>query len=504
MLTVETIRKVRLALAKGESQRSVAKKYRMSRKTVKKIADGNETEFKYAHREVVYPVLGPHIESLRKILETEAELSPKSRRTSKKIYAALQQEGYAGGYDAICRYIKVWKEEHRSRHNAYVPLQFGKGEAFQFDWSQETVEIGGVMRKVEVAQVRLCYSRMKFCMAFPREELPMVIEAHIQAHDFFGGLCERGIYDNPKTIVQSIGHGKEREYNRRFLQLSSHYLFEPCACTPAAGWEKGQIENQVRANRRSVFIPCLRFGNMEELNKHLSEQMIQEAHSMKHPDFPERNVFDVYQEEKAYLRSQSRPFEGYATDERVAGTQCLVRFDNNHYSVPCEYAGKVVSIRIYASRVVLAANGKAIAEHERSFEKGCYILNPYHYLPLLERKPGALRNGRPFLDWDLPAPIRKVWEYLRRYSDWDRQMSVILSAIPTYGIEAVGVACEMSLEENTVSQSVIMNYLTRLTEEAKTENVAVSEKLKLTEEPRSDCKRYDRLLGERPCCAKAS
>jgi transposase len=502
MLTVETIRKVRLALAKGESQRSIARKYRMSRKTVKKVADGNETEYKYTRKEVSYPVLGPHIEGLKKILETEAELPPQSRRTAKKIYEALQREGYTGRYDAVCRYIKGWKEERKSRHNAYVPLQFGKGEAFQFDWSQEIVEIGGVVKKVEVAQVRLCYSRMRFCAAFFREELPMVMEAHIKAHDFFGGLCERGIYDNPKTIVQSIGRGKEREYNRRFLQLSSHYLFEPCACTPSAGWEKGQVENQVGANRKSIFTPCLRFATLRELNAHLSEQMQLEAYNTKHPEFPDKSVFEVWQEEKPYLRRQTREFDGYATDERRAGTQCLVHFDGNHYSVPCEYAGKLVSIRVYASRVVVASDGKAVAEHERGFEKGRYILDPFHYLPLLERKPGALRNGRPFVNWELPASIRKVWDCLRRYPDWDHQMSAILSAIPTYGIEAVGVACEMSLEENAVSQSVIMNYLTRLTEEPQTGNITVSDRLRLAEEPRSDCKLYDHLLGDRPCCAR--
>jgi transposase len=338
---VETIKKVRVALERGESQRSVAKKYRVSRKTVKKILDSNETEFKYSRREVIYPVLGPHIEGLKKILEAEAGLPPKSRRTGKKIYEALQREGYAGGYDAVSRYIREWKEEHRSRHNAYVPLQFGKGEAFQFDWSQEIVELGGVMRKVEVAQVRLCYSRMRFCMAFFREELPMVMEARIRAHDFFGGLCERGIYDNPKTIVESIGQGKEREYNRRFLQLSSYYLFELCACTPKAAWEKGQVENQVGVNRRSVFIPHLKFATLKELNEHLSEQMLMEAHNMKHPEIQDKSVYEVYQEEKAYLRRQARSFEGYATEERRAGTQCLVRFDNNNYSVPCEYAGKL-------------------------------------------------------------------------------------------------------------------------------------------------------------------
>ena len=327
MLTVETIGKVRLALAKGESQRSIAKKYRMSRKTVGKIASSEETEFQYTRKkEVKYPVLGSYIERLVEILNHEAELPSKSRRTSKKIYEALQREGYSGAYDSIQRYIRTWKEEHRSRKNVYVPLLFAKGEAFQFDWSEEIVELGGVVRKIQVAQMRLCHSRMRFCMGFERQELAMVMEAHIRAHEFFGGLCERGIYDNPKTIVQEIGSGKERKYNTRFLQLASHYLFEPCACTPAAGGEKGQIENQVLTNRKSVFTPRLKFENLTELNAHLEEQMLVEAHTSRHPEIQDKTVFEVHIEEKPYLRRQKVVFSGYTTAERRAGSQCLVRF----------------------------------------------------------------------------------------------------------------------------------------------------------------------------------
>lgn len=505
MLTVETIRKVRLALAKGDSQRSVAKRYNLSRTTIGKIAASEETEFKYTRKkEVRHPVLGEFIERLEEVLKAEADLPAKGRRTCKKVYELLQCEGYRGGYDAVRRYIRVWKEGHRKQSNAYIPLVFRRGEAFQFDWSEEIVELRGERRKVQVAQVRLCHSRMPFCAAFERQEMAMVAEAHIRAHDFFGGLCERGIYDNPKTIVQSIGAGKEREYNRRFLQLSSHYLFEPCACTPSAGWEKGQVERQVGANRKSVFTPLLKFENLSELNAHLEEQMLVEAHSSRHPEFRDKTVFEVFTEEKAYLRRQETAFSGYTTADRRACTQSLVQFDGNRYSVPCEYSGKLVSVRIFAERVVLAVDGKSVAEHSRSFEKGRYVFDPLHYLPLLSRKPGALRNGRPFLNWELPVSIQKVWEALRRYSDWDRQMSAILQSVPRYGLEAVNVACEMALEENAVSQSVILNYLTRLTEEAQTESIAVSERLRLREEPRSDCTVYNGLLGSESCCAKAS
>jgi len=217
---VETIGKVRLALAKGESQRSVARKYRLSRKTVGKIASSGETEFKYSRRkEVHYPVLGSYIERLGEIMNEQLELPSKRRSTAKKIYESLQGEGYSGGYDTVRRYIRTWKEEHRNRKDAYIPLQFGRGEAFQFDWSEEIVEIGGVERKVQVAQFRLCHSRMRYCVAFEREEMAMVMEAHIRAHDFFGGLCERGIYDNPKTIVQKIGRERRGNITRDFCNL---------------------------------------------------------------------------------------------------------------------------------------------------------------------------------------------------------------------------------------------------------------------------------------------
>jgi transposase len=501
---VETIKKVRMALVKGESQRSVARKYRLSRTTVQKIASSDETKFEYTRKkEVPYPVLGSYKERLGEILLQEAEEPVKNRRTCKKIYEALQQEGYTGAYDSVRRYIKSWKEEQRSRKAAFIPLVFQRGDAFQFDWSEEIVEIGGSVCKVQVAQIRLCHSRMRLCIAYRRQELAMLLDAHIRAHDFFEGLCERGIYDNPKTIVQEVGPGKERVFNPSFFQLTSHYLFDPVACTPAAGWEKGQVERQVGVNRQNVFSPRLKFENLAELNAHLEEQMLAEAHTLRHPEFKEKTVYEVYTEEKPYLRRQKIAFPGYVTAERRASSECLVRFDNNDYSIPCEYANKPVSVRVFAERVVLAADGKSVAEHTRSFERGRYLLNPLHYVPLLERKPGALRNGRPFLEWELPAPIRKVWDSLRRYPDWDRQMSAILSAIPQYGLETVSVACETALDENAVSLSVILNYLTRLAEEPHAPSIPVSEKLRLLDEPRSNCAAYDVLRSE-PCCAKAS
>jgi hypothetical protein len=80
-----------------------------------------------------------------------------------------------------------------------------------------------------------------------------------RAFAFFRGACARGIYDNMKTAVDTIFVGKERQYNRRFLQMCAHHLVDPVACTPASGWEKGQVENQVGLVRERFFTPRLRF-----------------------------------------------------------------------------------------------------------------------------------------------------------------------------------------------------------------------------------------------------
>lgn len=496
MLTVDLIRKMRLLLSRGQSIREVSKRFHVSRNTVRKIGRSELKEFKYPKRAARYPALGPVMEVLARELEADACEPVHRRRTARKLFDELCGEGYEGSYDSVRRYVKKWKQEHQvGRVKAYIPLSFGRGEAFQFDWSEEVVELGGVCQKVQVAQFRLCHSRMRFCMAFPGQEFPMLFEAHQKAHDFFGGLCRRGIYDNAKTVVSKIGHGKERVYNQRFLQLSSHYLFEVEACTPSAGWEKGQVENQVKSNRQSVFVPRLSFSCLADLNTHLAEQMIAEGHRCRHPEDEDKTVWQVFEEERPYLLKQAVPFDAYVSVERRINSECLVNYDRNHYSVPCEYAGNAASVRVYASRLVFAVDGLKIAEHERAFGKGRRILNPLHYLRLLERKPGALRNGQPFREWALPEAVEAVWEHIRRYPDWDRQMSQILSAIPSYGLEAVSVACETALEEGPVNQSVILNHLARLTEEAAAEPLSPPESLILRTEPKADCSIYNQLLG---------
>jgi hypothetical protein len=173
------------------------------------------------------------------------------------------------------------------------------GEAYQFDWSHETITLAGLPLTVKAAHMKLSHSRMPFVRVYFRETQELVFDPHDKAFRFYGGVCRRGMYDNMKTAVEAIFVGKARRYNLRFLQMCSHHLIEPVACTPASGWEKGQV----------------------------------------------------------------------------------------------------------------------VADHPRHFRRDQIIYDPWHYLPVLMKKPGALRNGAPFKDWALPPALPQVRAKLKQYAD---------------------------------------------------------------------------------------
>ncbi len=129
------------------------------------------------------------------------------------------------------------------------------------------VLIAGTTVTVKVAHVRLCHSRMLFARAYPRETQEMVFDAHNRAFAFFKGACTRGIYDNMKTAVDAVFLGKDRQYNRRFQRMCGHFLVDPVACTPASGWEKGQVENQVGLVRERFFTPRLRVAELRRVER---------------------------------------------------------------------------------------------------------------------------------------------------------------------------------------------------------------------------------------------
>jgi transposase len=232
MLVVETIAKIRRAYFQDKKPiKQICRELRVSRKTVRKVIRSGATEFTYERRVQPQPKIGPWRNELDSLLAENAARPKRERLTQIRIFEELRALGYDGGYDAVRRYAIAWsRAATEASAAAFVPLSFDPGEAYQFDWSHEIVLIDGATTTVKVAHVRLCYSRMVFVRAYPRESQEMVFDAHDKAFAFFGGACARGIYDS--EILFAIGSRTMVERRRRWTR-SSWARIEPTSSLPA-------------------------------------------------------------------------------------------------------------------------------------------------------------------------------------------------------------------------------------------------------------------------------
>ena len=168
-----------------------------------------------------------------------------------------------------------------------------------------------------------------------------------------------------------------------------------------------------------------------------------------------KTVWQVFQEERAFLMAYRGPFDGFHATEASVSKTCLVRFDNNRYSVAARAVGRPVDVRAYADRIVIRQDGEIVAEHPRSFGRGKIVYEPWHYVPILERKPGALRNGAPFRDWKLPRALTRLRARLAGHDDGDRQFVTVLTAVLEDGSEAVEAACAEALGCGACSADIV-------------------------------------------------
>jgi transposase len=498
MLVLETVLKIRREHAAGKAIKAIARDLNLSRKVVRKAIRAPEADFSYRRAVQPLPRIGPFQERLDTLLEEDEARPRREKLRITRIHDLLLREGFEGSYDAVRRYAARWRQERRRNAvdaPAFIPLMFRPGEAYQFDWSHEDVEIAGKPMRVKVAHVRLCASRAIYVRAYPRETQEMVFDAHARAFTFFGGVPTRGIYDNMKTAVTTVFTGKERVFNRRFLVMTAHYMVEPTACSPAAGWEKGQVENQVQTVRGRFFQPRLRFASIEELNGWLEAECRRWAETHPHPEQKEWTVAEAWDAERAVLQPVLAPFDGFHESEHAVTGTCLISFDRNRYSVMAKAVRRTVQVRAYADHIVVRCQGEVVAEHRRFFGRDRTIYDPWHYLPVLVTKPGALRNGAPFQDWDLPPALARLRRKLGAGDEADRRFVRVLAAVLVDGLDLVEAAVREALAAGTVSDDVILNVLARRREPPRPLTIVTSEDLELKYPPLADCGRYDQLRG---------
>ena len=375
---------------------------------------------------------------------------------------------------------------------------FGPGEAFQFDWSEDWAVIAGRRSKLQVAHTKLSHSRAFVLRAYPLQTHEMLFDALAEAFRVLGGVPRCGVFDNMRTAVDRIGRGKIRQINARFQAMAAHYLFEPEFCNPAAGWEKGQVEKNVRDARHEIWLEMPPFGDLVSLNAWLEARCVARWAELRHVSLS-GSIADQHAREVPSLMPLGRPFDGFVEHAKRVTPTCLIHFETNRYSVPASFANRPISLRVYPTRlVVVVAKGNVVCEHVRIVERshdvpGRTVYDWRHYLAVIQRKPGALRNGAPFTD--MPDAFRALQGQLLRRPGGDREMVEILALVLQHDEQAVLCAVELALEEGVASKTHILNVLHRLLDSKATTVAAIDapQALVLDQEPRADTGRYDAL-----------
>jgi transposase len=481
--------------------REIARRTGLSRNTIRK----------YLRAEIVEPnfrtptrpsKLDPFAEKLSGWLVMELRKSRKDRRTAKQMHADLVKLGFDGSYERVAAFVRAWKADlqraqQTTGRGTFVPLVFQPGEAFQFDWSEDWAVIGGERVKLQVAHIKLSHSRAFLVRAYLLQTHEMLFDAHWHAFRVFDGIPSRGIYDNMKTAVDRVGRGKQRDINARFLAMTSHYLFEPEFCNPAAGWEKGQVEKNVRDARHRLWQVAPTFCDLEALNNWLEDRCKVLWADTAHGRLP-GSIADIWEAEKPALMLLPTAFDGFVELSKRVSPTCLITFDRNRYSVPASFANCAVSLHIYPERLVIVAEGAVICTHVRIIERshrqpGRVIYDWRHYLAVLQRKPGALRNGAPFVE--MPEAFRKLQSLMLRKPGGDREMVDILSLVLQHDEQAVLCAVEMALEAGVPTKTHVLNLLHRLVDGKPTDqpDVTPPSALSLSKEPEANVSRYDGL-----------
>jgi len=414
MITVEKREQIRRAyLVERKSIRTISRELHCSRETVKKAIASAEAAEYTLQKPRSAPVLGPYKARIDALLAENETLPRKQRYTGHKVYELLRDEGYRGSESGVQVYI--WKQRReKKRPQVYLPLEFDPGADAQVDWGEAQAIIGGQQVTVQMFVMRLCYSRRRLVVVYPTQRQECFLDGHVRAFHFFEGVPQQVSYDNLKTAVKRLLKGRNREEQQQFVALRSHYLFESRFCTPGQGHEKGGVESDVGFSRRNFMVPMPNVTSFAELNALLLERC--RADDERTVDRQAKSIGQLWAEECPRLRSlPEHDFACCVSRTVTLNGYGQVQFETNRYSVPADKAQHKLVLKAYPFHIEVLDQSEVIARHPRCYEQQQDILDPLHYLPLLEQRPGAFDHAKPIRRWrrQWPAVYETLLAHLR-------------------------------------------------------------------------------------------
>jgi transposase len=451
--------RIRLDVLHGDvSKREILRREGIHWDTLKKILTHPEPPGYRMKDSRPKPKIGPYLEQIAQIIDSDKFYPKKQRHTAKRIFERIKEMGYGGGYTQVKEAVRKIK---RIKREVFMPLIHRPGEA-QVDFGFALVKMSDTLRKVAFFVMSLPYSDAFFLMAFERECTESYWEGHVQAFEFFGGVPNRISYDNSRVMVTKIIGAHERELTDGFLKLQSHYLFKEHFCRVARANEKGVVEGVVKFARSNFMVPVPRVKDFDELNAMLRDKCRQDLERRLRGKSGSKKEL-LSEDQGAFLPLPVTAFDACRKQPTRANSLSLVRFDDNDYSVPVAYAHHEILIKGYVGRVVLCHHHQVVAEHRRCWDKEGIFFDPRHYLSLLERKPGALNYALPLADLKL-APCfdtlhRRLVAEQHKQGHGTREFIKILRLLEDHSQPQLTRAVKKALRIGAHSRDAVTQFL---------------------------------------------
>ena len=482
----------RRVLREGVSKRQILRETGMHWRTLEKILGHASPPGYQRSKPPQKPKIDPYLGRIAEILESDKHIHRKQRHTAKRIWERLQEEGFTGGYTIVKDAVRELK---RTGKEVYLPLKHPPGEA-QVDFGYALVKMGGVLRKICFFVMALPYSDAFFVRAYERECTETFWDGHVRAFEFFGGVPRRITYDNSRVMISKIVGPRARELTAGFQQLLSHYLFRYHFCLVRRANEKGVVEGLVKYARQNFMVPVPQVRDFDELNASLLGRCQQDLHRRVRGQSQSKKQL-LTEEQFSFFGLPFTPFEACRTQPGRVNSELLVRFDDNDYSVPMEYAYQDVTAKGYTDQVKICRFHEVIAVHRRCWGTEQQIFNPLHYLPLLERKPHSLAFAKPFE----ALALSPCFDVLRRRMEAQlehgrREYIAVLRLLETHSMTQLTRAVEKALRHRVLAKDGLAQFLPNTVPWRQTAfGLAGGKHLRLVQIAKADVRQYAALLG---------
>ena len=405
VIDTELYAKIRKYKNNGVSMRRAAAALGINRKTIKRYWDGAYTpgERKAYPQSVDSPDKQAIMEALKKYYEDNKPFSRGKQTINAQTAWKALRGTYHVGESTVRRYVKELKQQDPQ---GFIPLDFEPGECMQVDWTEVKVCVKGHLWNAQVFCAVLPYSYDIFAMVLPNAQWPCFMEGHIGAFEHFGGVPERVFYDNLRSAVLE-GYGKNAVKQERFKLFEAHYDFEAVFMNAESGNEKGAIENLCGSVKQTAFTPIPKGDTLKDIQDEVRRRCLEYRMYHKIKGRP-RPILEMSREERPCLRRlPAKRFDAYEALEANVSSDLTFRYDTVKYSLPLEYVGKTVTLRVFPYEIEAWYKGALAYRHTRPFAKDENRYIPEHYLPLLAMRPRAMRNAAPLKLGVLPPELEK-------------------------------------------------------------------------------------------------